>query len=108
MILQIFGPYGKIGIMGMSEAGNEAAEGDGGSGGAPGAAGSLRDPPCWESRRLCPVFPGVGFPCVPTVFPRCFLLVFPMATSGSGQGGEMAWDRCPWENHGSGSPRALG
>lgn len=59
MILQIFGPYGKIGVMRMSEAGNEAAEG----GRRGGTGGSLLDPPRWESRRLCPVFPRGFSPC---------------------------------------------
>lgn len=92
MILQIFGPYGEIGIMRTSEAGNEAAEGGREGGGAPGAAGSRRDPPRWESRRVCPVFPRGSSPCSrhhPEVLPAgpAVIPVFGTATSGLGRGG---------------------
>lgn len=81
MILQIFGPYGEIGIMRMSEAGNEAAEG----GGAPGAASSLRDPPgCGKPQAL----PGV---------PEGFSLCSPPLSRGA-----FSWPHCypgVWDGH---------
>lgn len=110
MILQIFGPYGKIGIMRMSETGNEAAEGEGGRRGPPVPSGILRAGKAAGSARCSR---GV-FPCVPTIIPRRFPLAPPLSRcSGrpclaSGRG-KTAWARCPhpWEHHGSGSPRVL-
>lgn len=114
MILQIFGPYGEIGIMRTSEAGNEAAEGgrEGEHRGLPAPGGILRGGraagSAWCSRG--------DLPRAPATVPRCFPLAPPLSRcSGrprpASGGGEMAWDRCPcgfpWENRGSGSPRRV-
>lgn len=54
--------------------------------------GSLRDPPCWESRRVCLVFPGEFSLCSqysPEVLPPGPVVIpmFGTAMSGLGQGG---------------------